>query len=146
MFEYRYIVCPFTALIICQLLKFLVETITTKKINIDRLFNGAGGMPSTHTTFSTAVTMLIGFEMGFNQPLFAVALIFTCITSYDALGVRWESGKQASAINQLFEELSKGNRKKAFHKLKEQLGHEPLEVLVGVLLGTLVAAIFTVCI
>lgn len=144
MMEYKYIICPFFALVICQLLKFITETIHTKTINVDRLFNGAGGMPSTHTTFSTALTMLIGFDIGFTTPIFAVALIFTCITSYDALGVRWESGKQASAINQLFDEMVKGNRKKAFIKLKEQLGHEPLEVLVGILLGTIIAAIFSI--
>ena len=141
--KYIYIICPFTALIICQLLKFLGETIKTKKINIARLFNGAGGMPSTHTTFSVSLTTLIGYEQGFDSVIFAVALIFTCITSYDALGVRWESGKQAHAINQIFDAVMKGHPKKAFIHLKEQLGHEPLEVFVGILLGVIVASIFT---
>ena len=96
-----------------------------------------------YTTFSTALTVLLGYELGFDSPIFAVALIFTCITSYDALGVRWESGKQAEAINEIFDSLMKKNRKKAFKHLKEQLGHEPLEVFVGFLLGTIVASIFT---
>ncbi len=141
--KYIYIICPFTALVICQIIKFLGETIKTKKINIARLFNGAGGMPSTHTVFSVSLTTLIGYEEGFDTPIFAVALIFTCITSYDALGVRWESGKQAAAINQIFDAMMKGNPKKAFHHLKEKLGHEPLEVFVGILLGVIVASIFT---
>jgi len=139
---YKYIVCPFLALIICQVIKFSIESIKNKKIDIGRLFNGSGGMPSTHTTFSTALTMLIGYEEGFDTPIFAVALIFTCITSYDALGVRWESGKQAEVINIIWSELMKGN-KKAFRKLKEQLGHQPLEVLVGALLGVVVSSIFS---
>lgn len=139
---YKYIVCPFLALIICKVIKFSIESIKNKKIDIGRLFNGSGGMPSTHTTFSTALTMLIGYEEGFDTPIFAVALIFTCITSYDALGVRWESGKQAEVINIIWSELMKGN-KKAFRKLKEQLGHQPLEVLVGALLGVVVSSIFS---
>lgn len=141
--NYIYIICPFTALIICQIIKFTVESIKNKKLNIERLFNGSGGMPSSHTTFSTALTVLLGYELGFDSPIFAVALIFTCITSYDALGVRWESGKQAEAINEIFDSLMKKNRKKAFKHLKEQLGHEPLEVFAGFLLGTIVASIFT---
>lgn len=140
--QYKFIIVPFIALIICQIIKFVVETIVTKKINILRLFNGAGGMPSSHTTFSVTLTMLLGYELGFDSPIFAVALIFTCITSYDALGVRYESGKQAEAINIIWKELMKGN-KKEYKKLKEQLGHQPLEVLVGALLGVIVSSIFT---
>jgi len=140
--EYIYIICPFTALIICQLLKFLIESIKYKKINIERLFNGSGGMPSTHTTFATSLTMIIGYKIGFNTPIFAVCLIFTLITSYDALGVRYESGKQASAINMLVDKVDKEKRIQGFKKLKEQLGHEPLEVFVGMFLGTFIASIF----
>lgn len=142
--KYIYIICPITALIICQILKFLIESIKYKKINIERLFNGSGGMPSTHTTFSTSLTMIIGYRLGFDSPIFAVSLIFTLITSYDALGVRYESGKQATAINLLFEKFSKEKALKGFKKLKEQLGHEPLEVFVGILLGIIVAYLFNI--
>lgn len=141
--EYIYLLCPITALIICQIIKFLIESITNKKFNFERLFNGTGGMPSSHTTFSSALTMLIGYKIGFETPIFAVSLIFTCITSYDALGIRWESGKQATAINLIFESF-KEDKKIGFKKLKEQLGHEPLEVLMGLLLGTIVAFLFNV--
>ena len=141
--DYMYIICPFTALVICQVIKFIGETIKTKKITLARLFNGAGGMPSTHTVFSVSLTTLIGYEEGFNTPIFAVALIFTCITSYDALGVRWESGEQAKAINQIFDALMKRNPRKAVKHLKEQIGHEPLEVFVGILLGVIIASAFT---
>lgn len=141
--KYIYIICPFTALVICQILKFIVETITTKKVNIERLFNGSGGMPSTHATFSSSLSILIGYLEGFDSVLFAVALIFTCIVSYDALGVRYESGEQAKAINIIFENIIKGKPKKAFKHLKEQIGHQPLEVFVGLLLGTVVATIFS---
>lgn len=142
--NYIYIICPAVALIICQIIKFGVESFNNKKLNFERLFNGSGGMPSSHTTFSVALTMLIGYKLGFESPLFAISLIFTCITSYDALGVRFESGKQAVAINLIFDSIIKGDTKKGFKKLKEQLGHEPLEVFAGILLGTVVASLFSI--
>lgn len=135
--NYVYIICPFTALIICQLIKFTLESIKNKKLDFERFFNGSGGMPSSHTTFSCSLTALIGYQLGLDTPIFAVSLVFTLITSYDALGVRYESGKQATAINYLLKE--KGN----FKKLKEKLGHEPLEVFVGMLLGTFVSFCFS---
>ena len=141
--NYKYIICPFTALIICQILKFLVETIATKKVNILRLFNGSGGMPSTHTTFSVALTTFIGYELGFDTPIFAIALVFTCITSYDALGVRYESGKQAEAINKIVNDTLTKKERKKYKKLKEKLGHKPLEVLMGILFGITSALFFT---
>jgi hypothetical protein len=137
--KYIYLICPFTALIICQLIKFTIESIKNKKMDFERLFNGSGGMPSTHTTFSSSLTMLIGYNLGFDSVIFAIALIFTLITSYDALGVRYESGKQAAAINYLMRD----NGKIDFKALKEKLGHEPLEVFVGLLLGTFVAFLFS---
>ena len=112
-------------------------------MNFARLINGCGGMPSSHTSFSSSVTMLIGFEMGFDTPLFAACLIFTFITAYDAMGLRWESGKQAEAINLIFDSFVRGKPKKGFKRLKEQLGHKPLEVIAGMLLGTIVALIFS---
>lgn len=129
-------------LIICQLLKFTIETVQTKKCNWSRLFNGSGGMPSSHTTFSSSITMLIGYTLGFDHPLFAVSLIFMLIVAYDAMGLRLESEKQAQAINMMFEKFEKGKWKTGFNKLKEELGHQPLEVLVGLLLGTSSAFLF----
>ena len=85
-------------------IKFILESIKCHKLVWGRLFNGSGGMPSSHTTFSSSLAMLIGYKLGFDTPIFAVALIFTFITSYDALGIRYESGKQAIAINYLLKE------------------------------------------
>lgn len=140
--HYIYLVCPFVTLIICQILKFVIEAIQTKKYNWSRLFNGSGGMPSSHTSFSSSITMLIGYTMGFSNPIFVVSLVFTLIVAYDAMGLRLESEKQAQAINMMFEQMEKGKWKNGFHKLKEELGHQPLEVLVGLLLGTTSALLF----
>lgn len=135
--NYIYLICPFSALIICQLIKFLGEIIKENRVNINRLFNGNGGIPSTHTTFVSSITMLIGFKQGFDTPLFALAFIISCIISYDSMGVRWETEKQAIAINKL------GKLKKIDFDLKEQLGHEPVEVIVGYILGTIIAFIYS---
>lgn len=141
--KYRFIIVPFIALVICQIIKFIIESIISKRLRFDRLFNGAGGMPSSHTTFSIALTTLVGFDAGLSSPLFAVCLIFSMIVSYDAIGVRYESGKQAEVINDLVEDLITNNGKKTnYQVLKEQLGHKPLEVLGGVLLGFIVSFIF----
>ena len=131
--EYVYLICPFVSLISCQLLKSLGEFIKYKRFNIYRLVNGNGGMPSTHTAFVSAITMLIGFKLGFDTPLFALAFTTSFVISYDAMGVRQEAGKHAKIINNLINEK----------KLKEELGHKALEVIVGYIYGTLIAFLFS---
>lgn len=138
--DYKYILVPILTLIICQTLKFTIESIMNKELIWGRLFNGTGGMPSTHTSFSSSLTMMIGLNMGFDNPLFAIAFVFTFIVSYDAMGLRMESGKQAEAINKLFDETFKGE---GITKLKEKLGHKPEEVLAGMILGIVSALFFT---
>ncbi len=140
--SYIYLICPFVTLVICQLIKFSIETIETHKCNWARLFNGNGGMPSSHATFSSSITMLVGFTMGFDTPIFAVSFIFMLIVAYDSMGLRLESEKQAQAINMMFEKFEKGKWKKGYQKLKEELGHQPLEVIVGLLIGSVSAFCF----
>ena len=141
--NYQYLLFPLITVILCQLIKFIFVSIHDHELIYCRLFNGTGGMPSSHTSLSSSITMLIGYELGFNSPLFAVSLVFTLIIAYDAMGLRFESGKQAEAINMLFLELGRIKKpNQVFVKLKEKLGHKPLEVLVGLLLGTTVAFCF----
>lgn len=139
--EYIYLIIPVVTLIICQIIKFVVESIESGSLEWARLFNGSGGMPSSHTSFSSSLTTYIGYTVGVASPMFAIALIFTMIISYDSMGVRLESGKQANAINLIAENFFKGKEKKAYKKLKEELGHEPLEVVMGVVLGFIVGTI-----
>lgn len=140
MSDYKFLLVPVITLLTCQTLKFLIESITSGELVWGRLFNGTGGMPSSHTSFSSSLTTMLGLNLGFDSPIFAVALIFTLIVSYDAMGLRMESGKQAEAINKLFDETFKD---KDFTKLKEKLGHKPQEVLAGMCLGILSALFFT---
>jgi acid phosphatase family membrane protein YuiD len=141
--DYIYIIGPFISLVVCQLIKFFIESWKNKRLEWGRLFNGAGGMPSTHTTFSMSLTTLIGYTVGIKDPLFAACLIFSFIVSYDAIGVRYESGKQAAAINDIVDELEKKHKKKyRIDELKEQLGHKPYEVMGGALLGFFMGSLF----
>ena len=138
--DYKFLLVPVITLLICQTLKFTIESIISKELVWGRLFNGTGGMPSSHTSFSASLTTMIGLNLGFDSPLFAIALIFTLIVSYDAMGLRMESGLQAEAINKLLDETFKNE---GIKRLKEKLGHKPEEVLAGMILGIASALFFT---
>ena len=129
--EDLFIVIPFLGAVTCQIIKFIIESIRKKKIDIVRLLNGNGGIPSTHTTlvFSLAFTILL--DKGITDPLFAIALVLAVVVSYDAMGVRLQTEKQAEMIN--FNKTKKGKYK----HLTEELGHEPFEVATGILFAFL---------
>ena len=131
--EYIYLIVPIVAAISAQIIKFIGESIKYKKLNWERLFNGNGGMPSTHTSFTFSLTVTIGILQGFSSPLFAIALVFSCVVGYDAMGLRMESGKQAIAINKIVSELFFRNTRIGIQHLKEQLGHKPFEVVMGII-------------
>ena len=133
--EFVYLMCPITTLIICQIIKFILESYDSKKLKWGRLFNGSGGMPSSHTSLTFSITFLIGLKLGFESPLFAIPLVYSLITAYDAMGLRRESGRQAAIINQILDELFSKESKTGIIHLKEQVGHQPLEVLAGIILG-----------
>ena len=120
----KYIVIPIQVGIVVQCMKFIIETIKTKKINIIRLFDGMGGMPSTHSALVSSLSTIIYLNYGIESPLTSVTIIFSLIVIYDSMGIRYESGRQAQIVNRL-----------TGSNLKEQLGHKPLETLIGVFLG-----------
>ena len=139
--DYIYIIIPFLTIILAQAIKFTIESIRDKKLRWGRLFNGNGGMPSSHTSFTFSLVMTIGYLHGFTSPLFAVALVFSVVVAYDAMGLRMESGKHAVILNKITEELFEGDTKEGIKLLKEQLGHKPLEVLMGVILGIITSSV-----
>ena len=95
---------------------------------------GTGGMPSTHAAGVTALSTAIGFHAGFDSPLFAASVAFTVITLFDAQGVRRWSGRQAQVLNKMMEDMY-FKRRIQEQRLKELLGHTPIEVLAGVGVG-----------
>ncbi|HDS30105.1 MAG TPA: divergent PAP2 family protein [Firmicutes bacterium] len=137
--------------VVAAFLKFLIILIVERRFNWERLL-GTGGMPSTHTTPVVACTTSIGLVVGFDSPLFALAVVLSIIVGYDATGIRRHAGEQAKAITNLIEDLTKGEMFKGqkpadfFHRwnlaeLETLLGHNPIEVFVGILLGILVALV-----
>ena len=136
--EYKYIIIPLVSIVIAQIIKTIIETISTKHFSFERLLNGAGGMPSTHTTAVISLTTLIYIDYGLSSELFAICLIFSLIVMYDAMGIRYETGKQAEIINIL---AKKANLKESFVLLKEKIGHKPIEVLGGIITGIFIAVV-----
>jgi len=121
------------ACLISQGLKMLLGGIRHKRFDF-RWILGTGGMPSTHAAGVTALSLTIGLETGFNSPLFAIAIAFTIITLFDAQGVRRWSGRQAQVLNKMMEDMY-FKRRIQEQRLKELLGHTPMEVLAGMGVG-----------
>ncbi len=121
--------------LVSSLLKIPTYYTVHKRINLRQAF-GTGGMPSSHAATVTATTLAIGLFSGFDHPAFALAVAVSMIVIYDAAGVRREAGYHAVIINRLIDEYVKGpliDQK----KLKEMIGHTPLEVVGGVISGLL---------
>ena len=125
------------ACIIAQGIKITLGVIRLKRFDFRWLF-GTGGMPSTHAAGVTALSAALGFQSGFDSPLFAIAVAFTIITLFDAQGVRRWSGRQAQVLNKMMEDMY-FKRRIQEQRLKELLGHTPIEVLAGVGVGLLTA-------
>lgn len=132
------ILSAITANFIAQFYKFIVFIIVHKKINFKRLFQ-TGDMPSSHSAFMMAMATSTGLISGFNSVFFAIALTITLVVMYDAAGLRRAVGRQASVLNQIVEELFSEHPHMSSQKFKELLGHTPVEVFIGALLGVAVA-------
>ncbi len=117
-----------------QILKTLINFLFTKKFNAERLV-GAGGMPSAHSAFVTSLAVATAKQCGLTSPEFAIAAALAIVVMYDAMGVRHAAGEQAKAINILIEEFEKTSNIDIPYNLKEFLGHTPIEVIAGAILG-----------
>ncbi len=128
------------AMLIAQVLKIFLYFFQTKKLNLKLLFS-TGFMPSSHSSQVAALATTIGMDQGFGSYAFAIAAIFAGIVMYDAAGVRRASGKQAAILNKMMEDyFSKKHVEK--NRLKELIGHTPMQVYMGMLLGIIVGLIF----
>ncbi len=120
-----------------QGLKIPMEYLRSRRWNWAMLL-AAGGMPSSHSALIVGATHAIGLYYGFDHPIFALGVAVTMIVTYDAAGVRRQAGMHAERINLLFDELMHGHVPNE-RELREVLGHTPLEVMGGILLGIVVA-------
>jgi acid phosphatase family membrane protein YuiD len=128
-----------TAMLLAQVFKTLIDYWRTKSWQ-KALLLSTGGMPSSHSALVSALTLSIGFHEGFGSALFTVSAVLMMVVMYDAAGVRRAAGKQAEAINFLFSKLE-GQGLVLDKKLKELLGHKPIEVIAGALLGFIIAIV-----
>lgn len=136
-----FLLTAFSSWFWAQIIKVILNFIINKKVSIERLF-GDGGMPSGHSATVTSLAVVTGLIYGFNTFQFAVAGVLAVIICHDAMGVRLETGKQAMAINEIlrsFQDKTWDRLPEA--TLKELVGHTPIQVVMGMLLG-LINAIF----
>lgn len=135
----KYIYVPILLWVGIQTFKLIYDLVTTKKFNFKRIL-GAGGMPSSHSAVVTSITTLIGKYQGVDTSLFALSLIVALVVMYDACGVRRAAGKQASLLNKIIETPGL-TRVEVTEKLQEVLGHTPIQVFVGALIGIIAGLI-----
>lgn len=135
----KVLIATLTGWLLAQFLKIPTEYLRSRKW-LWAMFFAAGGMPSSHTALMVAGTLTIGLSYGFDNPIFGIAVGVTMIIAHDAAGVRRQAGKHAERINLLFDELLRGHMWSE-NELKEVIGHTPLEVIGGIILGLLVAVV-----
>lgn len=125
--------------VVAQLLKTLIDFLLNKNFNAERLV-GSGGMPSSHSATMCGMATAAMLKYGVGSFEFAVSFVVSMIVMYDAIGVRRETGKQAKLLNSiLMENPLKLNAEVLQEKLKEYVGHTPLQVMAGAILGILLA-------
>ena len=137
------LLCCLTAWLTAQVAKYLIDGLRHKGWSPRHLLFGSGGMPSSHTAFVTALATRAGLQEGFDSLAFAICFVLTFIVMTDAIGVRRETGRQGSAINQLMDWFAMEHEEAGENgELKERMGHTPLEVLIGALWGIGCALLF----
>ncbi|MCI8511106.1 MAG: divergent PAP2 family protein [Lachnospiraceae bacterium] len=137
----RVLICAVAGWVVAQVLKTLIDVCLNGSLNLERLF-GSGGMPSSHSATVCALAMASGMKYGPGSFEFAVCFVLAMVVMYDAIGVRQETGKQAKLLNSVFfENILNFDGVILQEKLKEYVGHTPLQVAAGALLGIGVAAL-----
>ena len=133
------LVSSVTGWVVAQFLKTIIDCMLNKSFSPERLV-GSGGMPSSHSSTVCARVVSSGLCFGVSSFEFAVSFILAAIVMYDATGVRRETGKQAKLLNMIMEQdIFKLNMEQFQEKLKEFVGHTPLQVFAGAILGVILA-------
>jgi len=129
----KFILAPVLAWAIAQAAKVILTSMRQRRLNL-RVLAETGGMPSSHAAIVMGMTTAVGKYAGVSSAAFAIALIFSFVVMYDAAGLRRAAGRQAAVLNRLVEDLvhMRGMQEQ---RLRELLGHTPVEVVVGAMLG-----------
>jgi uncharacterized protein len=137
----RILLVAIAACLIAQVLKLIIDLIQNGKFSV-KVLTTTGGMPSAHSALVTALAAGVGESLGWKSAEFAIATIFAIVVMYDAAGVRQAAGKQARILNQMIDELFSEDHKFNEEKLKELLGHTPVQVIAGSILGIAISWLF----
>ena len=138
--ENHVLIVAVIACLIAQASKLVLELIWHGKVNF-RALTTTGGMPSAHSAFVSALATGVGQTSGWSSPEFAIAVVFATIVMYDATGIRRAAGQQARILNQMLDELFQEHPQFNENRLKELLGHTPIEVLVGLSMGVVICVL-----
>jgi acid phosphatase family membrane protein YuiD len=135
----KFLLAPIVAWAIAQAAKVILTSVRQRRLNL-RVLADPGGMPSSHAAIVMGLTTAVGKYAGVSSAAFAIALIFSFVVMYDAAGLRRAAGRQAAILNRLVEDLvhMRGVQEQ---RLRELLGHTPLEVVMGAVLGIVVGLI-----
>lgn len=142
-FSNRILICALLSWLIAQAMKIPTYWLVEKKLDWRRIM-GSGGMPSSHTAFVVALTIMVGSVEGFQTALFAVCFTLAAIVMYDATGVRRETGTQAQVINEILRNVFINGKPISDDNLKELVGHKPIEVAGGAIIGLITSLCFLI--
>lgn len=135
------LLCAVASWLAAQLIKFLIDWRIERKLDWRRIF-GMGGMPSSHTAFVFSLMIMVAIREGLYSSEFAVSFALMVIVIYDAMGVRYETGKQGMVLNKILREVLIEGQPITEEKLKELVGHSPVEVFGGILIGIIMPVFF----
>jgi hypothetical protein len=136
-FKNKILITTICAWLVAQTMKVVIGVFREKKFDF-RWFVGTGGMPSSHAAGASCLAMATGLDYGFDSAYFAIAAAFALVVMFDAQGVRRATGRQARMLNKLTEDIYWKGRIKE-EELRELIGHTPVEVIMGFLLGVVIA-------
>jgi acid phosphatase family membrane protein YuiD len=136
----RPLMSAFTAWLAAQLLKTLIFAYLEKQVNWRRMVE-TGGLPSAHSALVVGLAVGVGLTDGWRSTMFAICLVYALVVMYDAIGIRREAGKHADLLNELLVISVIKDSYTQREKLKELLGHTPIEVFAGALIGLLMAVV-----
>lgn len=137
-FDNHILVVALLACLFAQVLKVVFELVRHGKANL-KVLTETGGMPSSHSALVAALATGVGQTRGWSSAEFAIAFVVAVIVMYDAAGVRQAAGKQARLLNQIIDELFSEKPEFNEDRLKELLGHTPVQVIAGSVLGVVVS-------
>ena len=146
LFNNYLLLVPIVSWLTCQLVKVIIHLIFEHRFSIERMF-GDGGMPSGHSATVFSLAIATGWAYGFDSVVFAITGVLAVVVMHDAMGVRREAGKHAESIKEIAEHINEFFKEKDVkirtEKIKKLVGHTPLQVFVGALVGLAVA--ITIC-